>query len=127
MGRAEAEITIARPADEVWAVVGDFGGLAGWMAGIESCRLEGDSRIIAMMGMEITEKLVRRDEQGRVLVYGIAGGVPVEHHQATITVEPDGDGTRVTWAVEVEPDSMTDLFCQTYEQGLAGLKSHCEA
>ena len=128
MGRGEAETTIARPADEVWAVVGDFGGLAGWMPGIESCRLEGDDRVLAMGGMEIVERLARRDDAARTIVYGIAGGpVPVDHHQATITVAPDGDGCRVTWAVEIEPDSMTDLFVQTYQQALEALKAHAEA
>jgi mxaD protein len=128
MGRAQAEITIARPADEVWAVVGDFGGLAGWMPGIESCLLEGDDRVVVMGGMEIVERLMRRDDVGRVLMYGIVGGpVPVQGHEATITVEPDGDGCRVTWAVAVEPDSMIDLFVQTYQQGLAALKAHAEA
>jgi carbon monoxide dehydrogenase subunit G len=127
MGRAEAEIDIARPADEVWGVVGDFGGLAGWMPGIESCRREGDDRVLAMGGMEIVERLVRRDDAGRALVYGIAGGpVPIDRHEATITVTPAGDGCRVTWAVEVEPDSMTDLFVQTYQQSLGALKAHLE-
>jgi carbon monoxide dehydrogenase subunit G len=128
MAEAETETTIARPADEVWATVADFGGLAAWMPGIESCRLEGDDRMLVMGGMEIVERLYRRDDDARVLMYGIVGGpVPVEHHQGTITVEPDGDGCRVTWAVQVEPDSMTDLFVQTYQQGLEALKAHAEA
>ena len=81
-----------------------------------------------MGGMEIVERLIRRDDGGRVLVYGIVGGpVPVQRHEATITVEPDGDGSRVTWAVEIEPDSMTDLFVQTYQQSLEALKAHAEA
>ena len=46
MGKARAEIDIDRPADDVWAVVGDFGGIAGWMPGIESCKVDGDDRVI---------------------------------------------------------------------------------
>src|SRR6202035_2980501 len=84
MGQARAEIEIGRPAGDVWGVVGDFGGIAGWMPGVESCTIDGDDRILAMMGMEITERLERRDDDDRVLVYRIVGGVPVENHKATI-------------------------------------------
>ena len=126
MGQGQTEIKIARKPDEVWAVVGDFGGLTGWLPGVESCRVEGDDRHIAMMGMEITERLVRRDDEARQLTYSIASGVPVERHETTITVSPDGDGSTVTWLVEVD-DAMTDMFVQIYQQGLESLKTHLES
>ena len=44
MGKGTAEIDIARSPDQVWSVIGDFGGIGGWMPGIESCRLDGDDR-----------------------------------------------------------------------------------
>jgi mxaD protein len=125
MGQAEAKINIARKPDEVWAVVGDFGGLGAWLPGVDSCRVEGDDRHLAMMGMELTEHLVRKDDADRQIVYAIADGVPVERHQATITVRPDGDGSTVTWVVEVD-DAMTDTFVQIYQQGLEALKSHLD-
>jgi mxaD protein len=124
MGKARAEIDINRPADEVWAVVGDFGGIAGWMPGIESCHLDGDDRVIKTMGMEITERLERRDEEERELIYAIVGGVPVINHKATITVVPDGNKkSHVTWDVDVD-DDMTDLLHQMYQQSLVSLKEH---
>ncbi|MBV8304744.1 MAG: SRPBCC family protein, partial [Acidimicrobiia bacterium] len=39
MGKGQASIEIARKPDEVWAVVGDFGGLNAWLPGVESCRV----------------------------------------------------------------------------------------
>jgi carbon monoxide dehydrogenase subunit G len=124
---AISEIDIARSADDVWAVAGDFGGLAGWMPGIESCTVEGELRTISMSGMDIGERLVRRDDAGRVLVYGIASGpAPVDHHEATITVTPAGSGSHVTWAVDVEPEAMLALFQQIYQQSLDALKEHLE-
>ncbi|MBV8560195.1 MAG: SRPBCC family protein [Acidimicrobiia bacterium] len=126
MGKGQASIEIARKPDEVWAVVGDFGGLNAWLPGVESCRLEGDDRHIAMTGMEITEHLVGKDEDARRLTYSIAAGVPVERHEATITVTPDGDRTSVIWDVEVD-DAMTDMFVQIYQQGLEALKAHLES
>jgi mxaD protein len=123
MGKARAEIDIERPADEVWAVVGDFGGIAGWMPGIESCVVDGDDRVIKTMGMEVTERLERRNEEERELVYAIVGGVPVINHKATITVVPHGSSSHVTWDVDVD-DEMTDLLHQMYQQSLQALKDH---
>jgi carbon monoxide dehydrogenase subunit G len=124
VGKARAEIDIDRPADAVWAVVGDFGGIGGWMPGIESCQVDGEDRVLKMMGMEVIERLESRDDDDRVLVYGIAGGVPVANHKATISVVPVGDGSHVTWDVEVEPDEMTDVMHQVYQQSLQALKHH---
>ena len=126
MGQAEVDINIKKSPDEVWAVVGNFGGLADWLPGVESCRLEGDDRVLAMMGMEITERLVSKDDAARQIVYGIVAGAPVERHQATITVHPDGDGSRVTWLVDTD-DAMTDMMSQIYQGGLVSLKGHVES
>ena len=125
MGQAEMDINIRKAPDEVWKVVGDFGGLSDWLPGVESCRLEGDDRHIAMMGMEITEHLVDKDDGARRLVYGITAGAPVQHHRATITVHPDGDASRVTWEVDTD-DAMVEMMGQIYQQGLVALKEHVE-
>ncbi len=127
MGTGQAEIDIDGSADEVWAVVGDFGGIGGWMPGIESCRLEGDDRILETMGMTITERLVSKDDVGRVLTYSIVEGAPVESHQGVITVTPTGDRTHATWAVKATPDEMADLMVAVYQQSLEALKTHIEA
>ena len=124
MGKGHAEITINKPADAVWAVAGDFGGIGDWMPGIESCVVDGDDRILKMMGMEITERLQRRDDEAREIVYGIVGGVPVGNHKATITVIPEGNDSLVTWDVEVEPDDMTEMMQGIYQQSLQALKDH---
>jgi carbon monoxide dehydrogenase subunit G len=124
VGKGHAEITINMPADAVWAVAGDFGGIGDWMPGIESCVVDGDDRVLKMMGMEITERLERRDDDAREIIYGIVGGVPVGSHKATITVIPEGDGSLVTWDVDVEPDDMTEMMQGIYQQSLQALKDH---
>ncbi|HEY5023724.1 MAG TPA: SRPBCC family protein [Acidimicrobiales bacterium] len=126
MGKARAEIDIDRSADEVWAVTGDFGGIGDWMPGIESCHLDGDDRVLKMGGMEIIERLERRDEEERELVYGIVGGVPVINHKATITVTPNGAGSHVTWDVDTD-DDLLDMMHQVYQQSLQALKDHLTA
>ena len=96
------------------------------MPGIDSCRVEGENRILETMGMTITERLVARDDAGRALTYSIAEGAPVESHQAVITVTPTGDTCHVSWAVEATPDEMADLMATIYQQSLDALKTHVE-
>ena len=126
MGSGQAQIDIAGSPDDVWAVVGEFGGISGWMPGIESCRVEGENRILDTMGMTITERLVAKDDAGRAITYEIAEGAPVESHQAVITVSPAGDGSQVTWTVDATPDEMADLMVTIYQQALDALKTHIE-
>ncbi len=126
MASAQAAIDIKRSPDEVWAVIGDFGGIGDWMPGIESCRVEGDKRILALAGMEVTERLVSTSDEAHTQTYGITEGVPVEFHQATITVTADGDGSKVTWDVEARPDEMTGVMQGMYQQALEALKAKLE-
>ena len=126
MGTGKASIDIDGSADEVWALVGDFGGIGVWQPGIESVRVEGEDRILDTMGMTITERLVSRDDTARALTYAIVDGVPVESHQATVTVTPSGTGSHVTWVVDATPDEMADLMGGVYQQTLASLKAHAE-
>ena len=125
MGEARAETTIEKSADEIWAKVGNFGDLS-WMPGVESCTLNGDDRTLGMHGMEIVERQLRRDEGNRSLTYGIVSGVPVGHHQATITVTPKGDTTSiVTWDVDTD-DNMADGMKGAYQAALDALKKQLE-
>jgi uncharacterized membrane protein len=126
MATGQAEIDIDGSSDKVWAVVGDFGGIDTWMPGIDSCRVEGENRIIETMGMTITERLVSKDDAGQALTYAIADGAPVESHQAVITVTSTDEASHVTWEVEATPDEMAELMATLYQQALDALKTHIE-
>src|SRR5437868_3609951 len=101
MVKGEIQINIAAPPDAVWAVLADFGGLDAWMPGIETCTLEGDTRTIAMNGMEIQEQLKLSDPATRTLSYSVIAGAPMDHHLSTISIAPDGDASKATWLYEV--------------------------
>lgn len=126
MASAAPDILIDRSPDDVWALVGDFGNLS-HMPDVESCTVDGDDRVVETMGMKITERLVSHRDDDRTLVYSIVDGpVPVDHHEATVSVTPEGDGSRVTWAVTVLPDDGIELFTPVYEGSLKALKQHLE-
>jgi carbon monoxide dehydrogenase subunit G len=114
MAEGAAKKQVSAAPDAVWAVVGKFDGVAEFFPGIDSFSTEGDDRLIGMFGMQIRERLVARDDATMTLEYAIVDGVPLESHKARITVVPDGDGSLVTWAFEVEPPEMVPVFDQTY-------------
>ena len=126
MGKGQAAIDIDAPADAVWAVIGDFGGIGDWMPGIESCRVEGEERILSTMGMTITERLVSKDDDAKTITYSVIDGAPTESHEATISVTGTGDSSHVTWAVDTKPDEMTELMAGVYQQALVALKAKIE-
>jgi hypothetical protein len=125
MGEARAEITIDRPADDVWAVIGNFGELT-WMPGVETCELDGDDRILGMFGMRIVERQFSRNDEDRTLTYGIVDGdMKPEVHRATVTVMPAGSGSFVTWDVETD-DNMVEVMQGAYSGALGALKEQLE-
>ena len=86
-------------------------------------------RILGMLGMEVKERLVRRDDAARTLVYSIDEvPIPLEHAEATITVAhgTTGTGSSVTWAIDIKPDEMTDMFLDIYRQSLEALRGHVD-
>jgi carbon monoxide dehydrogenase subunit G len=125
VGEARAEITINRPVDDVWAVVGNFGDMS-WMPGVDTCELEGDDRVLTMFGMRVVEHLHGRDEEACVISYGISDGdLKFDRHLATVTITPEGDGSHVTWDVEVD-DAATEMMGKSYQKGLEALKASLE-
>jgi Polyketide cyclase / dehydrase and lipid transport len=128
MADGRTEITIRSSPDDVWKLVGDFGGIAEWVPGIESCALDGDVRVIKMMGIEIHEQLRDRDEADRRLAYSIVQSpMPLQHHLATITVSPDGDASHVTYALEIRPDELLNTLLPVYEGMLQTAKANLES
>src|SRR3954466_11122155 len=105
MASATTETTIASEPAAVWAIVREFGGLDQWMPGIESCTLEGDDRLLGLLGITIRERLVSRDDGKRSITYSIVDSpLNLQHHEATITVEDAPEGSHVTYDVEASPD-----------------------
>jgi carbon monoxide dehydrogenase subunit G len=121
MAEGAVDVLVDAPPDEVWAKVGDFAGVADFLPGIDTFRIEGDVRVIGMFGMEIKERLLSRDDATRSLSYSVIDGVPVESHTATMTVEAEGDGSKVTWSYDVTPGEMAPIFGDTYKAGLAAI------
>jgi len=129
MAEGRAETSVDRSPDDVWKLVREFGGLEQWMPGVESCVVDGDIRTIGMMGMVVKEQLRERDDATRRFSYSLIESPlgNLESHLVTIAVEPEGDGSHVTWSVEVVPDDLLPIFLPIYESSVVELKKKAES
>jgi len=129
MASAKAEASIDRSPNDVWNVLRDFGGLADYMPGIDSCTVEGDVRTVGTMGIVAKEQLRELDDDTRRISYSIIES-PITNmtsHLATVGVDAEGSGTHLTWTVEVEPDELLPIFRGMYEQTVVALKEKFES
>jgi uncharacterized protein YndB with AHSA1/START domain len=93
--------TVTRPADQVWAALTDWDH-AGWL-GVEEIRAEGPTAVgtrlaFTARGRQRCSEITELDP-GRVLTLrSVQGGVTADYRY---TVEPAGDGTRLTLVADV--------------------------
>ena len=128
MAGAKAEASIDRLPNDVWNIVRNFGGLADYMPGVDSCTVDGDVRTVGTMGIVVKEQLRELDDETRQISYSVIESpmTNMVSHLATISVDAEGGGTHLTWAVEVEPDELLPLFSGVYEQSVVALKEKLE-
>jgi carbon monoxide dehydrogenase subunit G len=129
MAASKAEASIDRSPNDVWNVLRDFGGLADFMPGVDTCTVDGDVRTVGTMGIEVKEQLRDLDDDTRRISYSVIESpmTNMTSHLATISVDAEGSGTHLTWEVEVEPDDLLPLFSGIYEQSVAALKQKFES
>jgi uncharacterized protein YndB with AHSA1/START domain len=110
MAKAEAEITIARPAEEVWAVAADTSRHPRWMTVESAEALKGDGshqgdrgRERARMGpMSFTSEFtVTEAVPGRRIVWRVDSGPPYDGHFFLVLTPLDASATRARYGAEL--------------------------
>jgi len=136
MAEVVVQRRIAAPAQRVWQILSEFGGLAAWNPGIESCSVEGEGigavRTIGMAGgFSLQERLEAHDPEAHHYAYSIVGEPPLPFgdYLSNVRVEPEGEGAcRVDWRGRFEPkgDEATaaKIITSIYSGGLAALGKH---
>ena len=109
----KTEADLGASADEVWELVGDFGGLVEALGAPVTTEGEagvGQLRKIDMNGATMVERLESIDPASRTISYSIQEGpLPVEGYVATMQVHEAGDGrSRVTWEATFDPAGMAE-------------------
>lgn len=128
MATLRTHITIDRPADEVWSVVSDAGSISTWFPMVQTSSAAGEDRHCQLEGgVPLDEKIVTNDPELRRFQYRIVGGgVPVESHLGTVDVLDQDGSSLVVYSTEVTPDEVADTLGPAIEDGIRGLKAHCE-
>lgn len=106
-GSVRREVRIQRPADEVWALIGDPARIHEWFPGIESSTVDRDSRtIVTASGMPMPEEIVTNDPLQRRFQYRITTPIFTEH-LSTLDVIDLGDGTSLAvYSADTRPATM---------------------
>ena len=111
MEQVAARFTYDHPADTVWKLTGDFGGLKAWLPGVVECTVTGSGardqggnaeRAVQLMDGSITrESLEHLDEPGMRYGYAILdmkGFKPGQRFEAEFAVAPLGEAQcEVVW------------------------------
>ena len=126
-GTVRRQERIARPADEVWALVGDPGRIHEWFPGIESATVDGSSRMIVTgAGIPMPEEIVTNDPLQRRFQYRIVAGI-VREHLSTLDVLDLGDGTcLVVYSADADPATMALVIAGAAGNALANLRELME-
>jgi len=101
MAKASVSAVIGASADDVWKVVGEFGGIANWHPAIAKSELSpgkpgdavGSIRTCTLGdGAQLREEQTARSDAERSYTYSILESpMPVENYISTVKVTPDGD------------------------------------
>ena len=124
---------IEAPAERVWELFRDFGGIQRFTPGLEKVEVSGSGigavRTISVPGgVKLQERLEAFDDHGRKLQYAIVGGpIPVTSYLATIAVHDEGQACRIDWSSQFEPQGISEAQARgmiegVYRGGIAGVK-----
>ena len=136
MATASAFIDIPATTDQVWQLIGGFNSLPDWLPFIPKSELSEGGRVRSLQtadGAVVVERLEAFDNAGKTYSYSILQApFPATDYLATIRVEAQGQGARVTWSgrftpVGVSNKEVEDLFAGIYQGGLEALRANYPA
>ncbi|MGZ7456887.1 SRPBCC family protein [Pseudomonas sp. Ma2-10] len=136
MATASAFIDIPATADQVWQLIGGFNSLPDWLSFIPKSELSEGGRVRSLKtadGAVVVERLEAFDNAGKTYSYSILQApFPATDYLATIRVEAQEQGARVTWSGQFAPVGVSDeevvaLFTGIYQGGLEALRANYPA
>ena len=144
-------VEIARPPEQIWALVKDFDAIAKWLPGVVASPADhgneiGSIRVVTLAsGGKITEQLERYDDAAHSYFYRIIDVdvkvLPVNNYSSTLEVKAseDGKGSVVLWRgafyrgypnndppPELNDDAAIKAVTDVYRAGLDHLKQLAE-
>jgi carbon monoxide dehydrogenase subunit G len=126
-GSVRRAVRIQRPAEDVWAFIGDPARLHEWFPGITATTVDGTSRVITTrMGIPMPEEIVTDDQLARRFQYKLL--LPaIKEHLSTLDVHDLGDGTCLaTYAADADPAAMALIIAGAAGNALENAKQMLE-
>lgn len=123
----ESVLIRAKP-EAIWDAARDVGALHTRLVPgfVVDTKLEGDVREVTFAnGMVVREPIVSIDDERRRLAWGATGG-RTTHYNAVLEVLADGDGSLVTWTIDLLPNELASPVNAMQRQGLAAMKKTFE-
>ncbi len=127
----ERSTTVAAPPAKVWQTIGDFCGIGNWHPAVEKCTpSEMDGKKVRLLSLKgggaIKEEQLSRDDKVMSYTYTILESpLPVSDYKSTLSVAPDGQGSKVTWTGNFNAKGAPDTVAKDAIQGIydSGLKA----
>ncbi|MGC5779865.1 SRPBCC family protein [Methylobacterium sp. NFXW15] len=127
----ERSTTVAAPPAKVWQTIGDFCGIGNWHPAVEKCTpSEMDGKKVRLLSLKgggaIKEEQLSRDDKVMSYTYTILESpLPVSDYKSTLSVAPDGQGSKVTWTGNFNAKGAPDSVAKDAIQGIydSGLKA----
>jgi hypothetical protein len=122
MATIRKQIRVRTSVDEVWAAARDVGALHERLVPgfVVDTRLEPGARLVTFAsGAVARELIVTLDDAERRLVWAVVGSPGLSHHNGSLQVFPDGDGTLIVWIADVLPDGAAGYVATMMDQGMA--------
>ena len=132
MPNVSMDVRLPVDAQQLWDLVGNFGGMPDWHPAVESCELEdgGRKRTLNLLGGgKIVETLEHVSDDEWLFTYAIVDSpLPVANYTATIKVHKEDDGrSRLEWSSEfaaagVPESSAVESVQGIYQAGFDNLR-----
>jgi uncharacterized protein YndB with AHSA1/START domain len=121
------ELRIARPAADIWTIVGDPARIHEWFPGVTACDVSGDTRVITTgSGIPMPEQLLTIDPLQHRFQYRITAPL-FKEHLGTIDVIGLDDGTSlVVYSTDADPATMALVIGGAMGQALFRLRDLLE-
>jgi hypothetical protein len=109
-------VDLLAPPDQVWALIGEFGGM--WHPLIAKIQLTGTGieqlrAIETIDGKQLIERLEAIDPAQRLYRYTMISGIPAADYTGTLDVKAKGAGSSVEWRVQYRADGQPDIVVNT--------------
>ena len=129
MASIRTEITIERPAKDVWEAVRDVGAVHRRMAPgfLVDTVMDGEARVVTFAnGLVARELIVDVDDDARRFVW-VVGSAQLTHHNASMQVFEEGAGrSRLVWIADLLPHAVARDIRGLMEQAMAVVKPTLE-